>query len=147
MNKAMPVNLPTSIPAFLPGPGGSDDALLDIKAIMAAVRRRLWLIISGFVLTFALVSVILFQQTPIYTSSTRVIVDTRETNVVDVGAVLSGLAPNTAIIDTEVEVIKSTNLLDKVATKLDLEQYAEFNYFLREPSTIDRWQRGALNFI
>lgn len=147
MNKAMPVNLPTSIPAFLPGPGGSDDALLDIKAIMAAVRRRLWLIISGFVLTFALVSVILFQQTPIYTSSTRVIVDTRETNVVDVGAVLSGLAPNTAIIDTEVEVIKSTNLLDKVATKLDLEQYAEFNYFLREPSTIARWQRGALNFI
>ncbi|MEL6472956.1 MAG: Wzz/FepE/Etk N-terminal domain-containing protein [Pseudomonadota bacterium] len=147
MNKAMPIDYPSAIPAIIPGAGSNDDALLDIKSILAAVRRRMWLILLSFLVTFMLVAAVTFQRTPIYTATTRVIVDTRETNVVDFSTVLSGLAPNTAIIDTEVEVIKSSALLEKVVNKLDLTQDAEFNYDLAEPTTLQIWRGRVSNFV
>ena len=147
MNKAMPFSFSPANASIVSAVGAHNDALLDIRAILGAVRRRMWIIAMGFLTTFVLVCVVTFQQTPIYTSTTRVLVDTRELNVVDMGSVLGALAPNTAIIDTEVEVITSRELLSKVVDRLELTELAEFNPGLRTPSMMDRWQGGFRRFL
>lgn len=110
------------------------DGLVDIKAILTAVRKRFWLALVTFILTFSAIAAYTLQQTPIYQTQTRLMLDTRQGNDIDLGSMFSGLAPNTAIIDTELEVMQSETMLSKVVDKLNLTQYAEFNYTMQEPS-------------
>lgn len=147
MNKPMPISFPSAATPVVSVGGTDNDVLLDIRAILGAVRRRMWIIALGFLTTFVLVCVVTFQQTPVYTSTTRVLVDTREMNVVDMGSVLSGLAPNTAIIDTQVQVITSRELLGKVVDRLDLSERPEFNPSLRTPTMTGKLRRTFRNFL
>lgn len=147
MNKPMPISFPSAATSVVSVGGTDNDVLLDIRAILGAVRRRMWIIALGFLTTFVLVCVITFQQTPVYSSTTRVLVDTREMNVVDMGSVLSGLAPNTAIIDTQVEVITSRELLGKVVDRLELPERAEFNPSLRTETTMGKVRGSFRSFL
>src|ERR1700755_2608732 len=109
------------------------DQLMPVKRIIRAVRRRLSLLIAVFLLTFAAVAVYTFQLTPKYSSSASVIINTRSQKLVDVGAILSGLPADTAMVDTEVEILKSRLLIAKVVNRLDLVSDPEFNAAIRQP--------------
>ncbi|MEM9739344.1 MAG: polysaccharide biosynthesis tyrosine autokinase [Pseudomonadota bacterium] len=136
MNKQTRFAMPRSMPlvgrnaAMLPG----QDNLLDVKAVFTAVQKRFWLALTTFIIVFSGMVVYTLQQTPIYQTQTRLMLDTRQGDGIDLGSMFAGLAPNTAIIDTELEVIQSESMLSKVVDKLDLTQYEEFNYTLQEPS-------------
>ena len=136
MNKQTRFAMPRSVPfagrptAVVPG----QDGLVDIKAILTAVRKRFFLATFTFIVTFAVIAAYTLQQTPIYQTQTRLMLDTRAGNDIDLGSMFSGLAPNTAIIDTELEVMQSETMLSKVVEELNLTQYPEFNYTLQEPS-------------
>ena len=58
----------------------------------------------------------------------------RESQVVDVEAVISGLAGDAATIESEIQVIKSRGLAEKTIRALKLDQDPEFNSALRPPS-------------
>ncbi|MEL7108093.1 MAG: polysaccharide biosynthesis tyrosine autokinase [Pseudomonadota bacterium] len=105
-------------------------APIDIKSLIETAKRRIALISAGFALVFLAVCFITFTQTPVYTAKATVIVDTNQANVIDLGNVLGGLAGNTAAIDTEVEVMGSKALLEKVAIQENLAEDPEFNPFL-----------------
>ncbi|WP_396273452.1 GumC family protein, partial [Hyphomonas sp.] len=64
---------------------------------------------------------------------TVVQLDTDQQNVIDLGAIFSGLAGNTAVIDTEVLVLGSKSLLTRVAVQQKLVEDPEFNPSLRPP--------------
>ncbi|MCI4643745.1 MAG: polysaccharide biosynthesis tyrosine autokinase [Hyphomonadaceae bacterium] len=138
MNKQTRFAMPRSVPftgrsaAVVPG----QDGLVDIKAILTAVRKRFWLATITFLLSFAAIATYTLQQTPIYQTETRLMLDTRQGNDIDLGSMFAGLAPNTAIIDTELEVMQSETMLSKVVDTLNLTQYAEFNYTMQEPSGV-----------
>jgi len=144
VNKQTRFAMPRSIPmmgrnaAMLPG----QDNLLDVKAIFTAIKKRFWLALITFLLVFTAMAVYTFQQTPIYQTQTRLMLDTRQGDGIDLGSMFSGLAPNTAIIDTELEVIQSESMLSKVVDKLDLTQYEEFNYTMQEPSGLRAFVGG-----
>lgn len=107
--------------------GGGDKLFVDIKsAIQLAVRRIMVIGVTG-ALIFGTIAYITVTQTPIYKASATVIVDSRQTNVIDLGAVISGAALNTPVIDTEVEVMGSRTLMERVARKLNLVENPEFN--------------------
>lgn len=111
----------------------SENLFRDIKSIIElAMRRFLVIAITGAVI-FGLIAYLTFTQTPTYVSRATVIVDSKQTNVIDLGAVMSGVALNTAVIDTEVRVMGSKSLLAKVAKKQNLAEEAEFNPTLRPP--------------
>ncbi len=115
-------------------PAGDDhtsSSPLDLKALVGIVYRRFWLILTGFLATFGIIAYITFTQTPLYTAQTVVQLDTEERNVIDLGAIFSGLGGATAAIDTEVMVIGSKSLLTRVADQQKLVEDPEFNPSLR----------------
>ncbi len=70
--------------------------------------------------------VITFELKPRYTATAEVMLDPRQAKVTG-QEVLSGLPADTTGVDTEVEVLKSRNLAEKVVTAEKLDQDPEFN--------------------
>ena len=126
--------------------GSTSDAAnpIDIKSLIDTAKRRIGLIVSGFMLVFLTVCYITFTQTPIYTAKATVIVDTNQANVIDLGNVLGGLAASTAVIDTEVQVMGSKALLEKVAIRENLIENPEFNPFLKAEGEEDQGSGGLI---
>ncbi|MFN3213532.1 MAG: GumC family protein [Henriciella sp.] len=124
-----------------------DEKITDPNQILRAFRRRLPVFFITMILVFSLVAVFTFQARPVYSTDASVIIDVRETNVVDVGSVLSGLAPDAAVVDTEVEIIRSRTLAEKIVQKLNLVESPEFNSRLRERSSIDQAKRTAMSML
>ena len=139
MTKSFSIELPSSF-----GASGDDQSVappLDLKTIFGVVYRRFWLICAGFALTFSYVAYSTFTATPTYTAQAIVQIDTQQKNVIDLGAIFSGLGSATAVIDTEVMVLSSKTLLSRVAEKQKLVEDPEFN-----PSLIPH-KPGALQPI
>jgi len=113
------------------------DRISDPGQALRTLKRHMLLFIAVFFATFLAIAVYTFQATPSYTAYSSVIIDAREKNVVDLGSVLSGLPPEAAVVDTEVEIIRSRSLATKVANHLNLISNPEFNPMLREPSATD----------
>lgn len=123
-------------------PGG-----LDLQSVIRAVRRRLNLMAGVFLCVFALATLFTLTLKPRYTATSSVIVNTQSAKVIDIGAVMQGLAPNSAVIDTEAEILKSRSLLSKVVKRLDLVENPEFNPARVPPSGMDQFKSGLKSFI
>ncbi|MEL7481226.1 MAG: Wzz/FepE/Etk N-terminal domain-containing protein [Pseudomonadota bacterium] len=129
MNKAYPpLNVP-SYPAYGSPVSTGDNTLIDLQALLKAGQRRFWLMLTAFVLTVSVVSILTFRMTPIYTATTRVIVDERNTDATE--TFRERIGTSATAIETEVQVIKSRALLRRVAERLNLTDIAEFNPSLR----------------
>jgi len=110
----------------------------DLMAILRIMRKRAGVIIGITVVLTALIVLAITQMRPLYTAQTLVLVDSQKSNVVDMEAVVSGIPANDAALDSEVEVIKSRNLIERVVDNENLIDDPEFNSALREPSAL-RW--------
>ncbi len=121
--------------------------VISVQRVIRAVRRRLSLMAAVFVLAFAAVALYSFQLKPSYTATSRVIVNMRNEKVVDIGAVLSGMPANTAVIDTEAEVLRSRSLIGKVVQRLDLTKNPDYNAALRKPSEMSQRIDQVKSFI
>ncbi len=131
MTKSFSIELPSNVGAPADDPSGAPP--LDLKTIIGVVYRRFWLICVGFAVTFSIIAYMTFTQTPTYTAQSIVQIDTQEKNVIDLGAIFSGLGSATAVIDTEVMVLGSKSLLSRVAEKQKLVEDPEFNPWLLPP--------------
>ena len=139
MNSQMPIDTRyANRPYYAPDMGTADEKITDPKQALRALRRRLALFLLVVISVFVTVAVFTFQATPVYSTSASVIIDSRDKTVVDIGSVLSGLPPESTVVDTEVEIIRSRSLAEKVVRQLDLTSYPEFNPLLREPATTDK---------
>ncbi len=122
----------------IPGQGGAgdagpvDDMPIDFKALINTFFKRFWLIVISAACVFLAVAYVTFSQTPIYKSEAIVQVDSNQSNVIDLGAVLGGSALNTSVLDTETRVISSKKLLRRVVIKENLIEDPEFNPTLQE---------------
>jgi exopolysaccharide transport family protein len=117
---------------------GLDEPIIDLRKLLAIFRRRLRLFIATVVLILTPVILYTYQATPRYTATASVMLDVRKENVVNVGTVLSSLPADSAVVDTEVEVLKSRTLAGRVVDTLKLTQDPEFNSSLREESGLQR---------
>jgi succinoglycan biosynthesis transport protein ExoP len=126
VERPRPVGKPQLRPVAPKAAKGSEDTL-DIREIMAVLRRRAKVIVGCAALISVLATIVVFQLTPRYTAEASVMLDVRKNQVVDVQSVLSGLQGDSAVLRSEVEILKSRTLAQKVADKLNLYAYAEFN--------------------
>lgn len=115
----------------------SDGEMFDLGAMITVLRRRMWTLISSGVLVFLLVALVTLQLTPRYTAVAQVAIEVRQSQVMDFEAVMSGLPPDSAAVDTEVEILRSRQLASAVVDRLGLVNYPEFNAWLREPGFVD----------
>src|SRR5262245_63361420 len=102
--------------------------------------------IAVFILTVAAVAVFTYQLKPMYTATSRVIVNTRDENIVAITEVLSGMPANSAVVDTESEILRSRTLISKVVDRLDLMNSPEFNAAKAEQSDMDKRIGAVKNF-
>ena len=124
-----------SILSSVPSAGAhlqSSQDFVDLRDILSTFRRRLALFVITFLLVVAAVIFGTLNATPQYTSMASVMMDFRDKAQPDFTSVLSGLAPDASLVDTEVESIRSRNLAEKVVRELDLTTDPEFNGTLRE---------------
>jgi succinoglycan biosynthesis transport protein ExoP len=97
--------------------------------------RRIWrhkyLILGVCVVLTLLAAVAVNQMTPMYRSSAEVLIDPRERSVVNAEEVLASLSGDQETVGSEVQIIKSRQLLQKLALSLNLLSDPEFNSKLR----------------
>jgi capsular exopolysaccharide synthesis family protein len=115
---------------------GADESL-DMRGLMHLVWRRKMLIIVPAFLGLLLAAWGLGQITPRYYAEAQVLIDPRKEKIVDVEQVLAGLPGDTETIQSEILVIQSRTLANRVIDRLRLEQNPELNADLREPRTSD----------
>jgi capsular exopolysaccharide synthesis family protein len=150
LNKVYPLDVTTGYPrgaASLPASAPEGEDVISLQRVIRAVRRRFSLMIAVFLLTFAGVAVFTFQLKPSYTATSRVIVATHTQDIVDVSSFLSGMPANAAVIDTEAEILRGRDLIEKVVRRLDLVNNPEFNWAKAEPSEMDKNVGAVKSFI
>jgi succinoglycan biosynthesis transport protein ExoP len=118
---------------------------IDLRGALNLVKRRRSLIVSTAAVLTVAGSAFILVLTPRYSAEATIIIDGRKTQVIDLQAVVSGLPTNEAsTIRNEIEVLQSTKLAQKVASKLNLSTYAEFNPVLRPEPMLSRAKLVAL---
>ena len=125
------------------GPGQPADDAIDLHALIAAFRRRLGLFTAIAAGVFLIVLALMLGQPPVYTATASLQINTRKEQVVAGQAVLSALDAEAAIVDTEVEVLKSPQLAAQVVQTLDLTRDPEFNTRLRSSPLTRRLPRAT----
>jgi polysaccharide biosynthesis transport protein len=98
----------------------------DVRVFMRMLNRRKWHIATVVALVCALTGLILAQLPPEYRATALVMLDTRKTKVTNTLDVISGLTLDIPAMQTEIEVLRSVNLLGRVVDKLKLDQDPEY---------------------
>ena len=110
---------------------------LDVRDIIQIVWGARWLLgvcgLVGALIAFVLVK----QVTPQYSSSASIMLDTRQTSVIDIESVLSDVPLNRQMLESELLIIESDTLLERVVDKLRLDRDPEYNPRLSQPSPTD----------
>ncbi len=101
--------------------------MIDLRALALVLLRRKWIIINTVLFCSVIAVLILFQLTPRFTASAMLAMETRQNQVVDVQAVMSGLGTDVAALKTEIDVLRSRRLVGKAVDQLGLTRDPEFN--------------------
>lgn len=117
---------------------------INLSDIFGALRRRIWLLLSVIVIILAGAGLIIYSLPLKYTATTTLMIDTRQQSVVDIDQVVSGLSPDSSTIDTQIRLLTSEELLQSVATSLDLMAESEFNPLL---DAGDTWLVSGANWL
>ncbi|WP_035677174.1 Wzz/FepE/Etk N-terminal domain-containing protein [Bradyrhizobium liaoningense] len=102
-------------------------AVLSFERV-ADVLRRQWPVIAVCTgASLALVIVYLAMAQPMYTANARIMMDTRQTQVLDKDSNASSALIDTGYVDSQVEIINSDDLILSVVRRLKLTEDPEFN--------------------
>jgi len=130
---------PAGLEAAVPG--------IDLAEILRILRRRKKVIAATVLVIMVLAFVIVSSLTPKYTASALVEINPRQANVVDFEAVLSGLPADLETIETELKIIQSRKIAQRVIQRLELNKDPEFNAALRAPGLISSWVSGIRSWL
>ena len=116
-------------------------ASLFSPAKIIGMMRRYYLLLAVVVFSISLVSIFVAYSLPVkYQATTRILIDSREKNIVDMVDVLSGIEANTPSIESEVEIIKSRGIAVDVINHMDFAHDPEFS---GSPGLISRVKTAA----
>ncbi|MEM1100070.1 MAG: polysaccharide biosynthesis tyrosine autokinase [Pseudomonadota bacterium] len=121
----------TAVPAVSEGPPPDE---LDFGAILRYLwLGKWWILAAALIFGGAARFYANEMATPIYTASTKVVLENRRDTTVDLEAVMSDMRADAATINTEIQIMMSPTILEGVVRELALYDTAEFNPRLREP--------------
>lgn len=111
--------------ASSPSSGSTEN---ELREWLRLLNRRKTMIFGIGLLAVALTALVVAQMTPLYRASARVMLDTRKFKAVSTEQALSGFdTMNVGALQTELEIIKSEDLLGRVVDKLGLAANPDFN--------------------
>jgi uncharacterized protein involved in exopolysaccharide biosynthesis len=100
--------------------------------------RRKGLIFGTIAVVMLLAAAVVFQLTPQYSATAYIMINSRESRILNIEEVLSGLSTRSEAVLSEVRVLQSRQLAAKVARKLQLDKNPEFNRALQPPGLLER---------
>ncbi|HET7413747.1 MAG TPA: GumC family protein [Pararhizobium sp.] len=109
-----------------PAPGRQIDSSIDLPGLAEMLLRRRWTIIVTVLAFVALAFAALLLISPRYTATTRIFIDPREQRVMQNEVVQQGVGDNMALVDSQIEVIRSESVLGHVIKRADLTSDPEF---------------------
>ena len=107
-----------------PQPDGG--SLLDLHDLRAILRRRAKVAIGAFAATILAVLLYALIVPAKYTATATILSDPRQERVVPSDAVLPGIGTDIAAVESQVELLSSTELIKRVMEKLGLFSDPEF---------------------
>lgn len=112
--------------------------IIDIGALLATIWRGKWRVLFWTLLTILIGGIYAFVlATPVFLATTSVVLETRESQVVNFDSVIGGLRTDSSAVNTEVEILKGRLLMGRVVDSLDLMTDPEFNGALRPPTMLN----------
>lgn len=135
---------------------GSDDRedqeegglkLPSLADVARLVRRRAWLAIVGVVVGGLAAFLFLTLLVPQYRATATVLIDPREKRVVDIENVTSELVANTPTMQSEVEIVRSREVVARVISKLELHKDRELTEDDRPLSVLKRRVRRLVDMV
>lgn len=117
----------------------------DVRQMWLFIRRNALLIGKMTLGTVVLALLIAFLATPRYMGEAIVMMDSRKTRVTNMEAVVSNLALDTSAVRSEIAIITSRAVIDRVIKEAGLEQDSDFNPDLRGLGWFVRllpWHKG-----
>lgn len=111
---------------------GSDDDLptIDIRSTLRRLWRGKWIIGAAILIAGLLAMIPLSRMTPVYMASARVLFNLEQANAAAFGPAEGGGSRGENSILNQVEILRSTRLIERVVAELDLDANPEFNPFL-----------------
>ncbi len=124
-------------------PATNDTDIIDIGALFSTLWRGKWWISIITALAILLGGYyVFFIATPLYRSTAVVILETRETSIVDLDSVLGGMTGDSSEVNSEVEVLRARKLMANVVTRLNLTADPEFNTDLKPEGVRSKIKRS-----
>lgn len=102
-------------------------AVLSFERVADVLRRQWPIIVTCVGASLALVIVYLVLAQPMYTANARIMMDTRQAQVLDKDSNANSALIDTGYVDSQVEVINSDDLILSVVRRLRLTDDPEFN--------------------
>jgi len=99
---------------------------IDLRKIQAFFWRRWQLILATAAVVAALTYIVLLVVTPRYTATVQVLLDPSRQKLIGTNSVVPELSLDTGSVDSQLSLIRSTNLLRRVVEKTRLTQDPEF---------------------
>jgi len=106
----------------------------ELRETIRTFWRRKWAIIGVVALLTGLAVLYVQTATPRYTAELQVVFENKTGPLLDFQAAVTGAPQDEASILTEIEVIQSRTLAERVMAQLNLDQDPEFNAALRPES-------------
>lgn len=122
------------------------DDEIDLLGLLSTFwRGKLWILLGAVLATLIGIYYAVSVATPLYTSSATLAIEESRPSIVDIESVVSGVSSDSEALNTQLEVLKSRDLLERLAAQLDLKNDPEFNPSLRPVSLLS--VEGILNSV
>jgi len=129
MANEQPLNENTTLSPALSSQVFSGDFLkaVDPREAGRILRARIQIVTRMIILCGVLGLFVSLLLTPKYKGEVTLLVDKRQEKLLDMGAGLSSLTGDKATLRSEIDIITSRSVVDRVVNKLDLLEDSEFN--------------------
>ncbi|QJE73269.1 polysaccharide biosynthesis tyrosine autokinase [Aerophototrophica crusticola] len=113
---------------------------IDLRQIFTMLWRRRYLMAAVVVVLSVLGVMAINSIVPRYTATTALLLEVKNNNIIAMDSFEPGLSKDSALIRSQMDILKSRALARRVVDKLDLEQDPEFNFALQpfEPGLLTR---------
>lgn len=105
----------------------------SFSSILGTLWENRWLLAATTGLALAIAVLHVETETPLYTASAEVVLETQRENVVNVESVVPQRSLSYLTVNTEARVFRSYELMRSTVEALSLEEDPEFNPALRQP--------------
>ncbi len=110
-----------------------DDDTIDIRGLLLTLWRGKWIVAICVLIASVLGYLAISQLKPTYRASAKVMFDIQQTNVANLQEVVADQRFDSQLLQDQIEVLRSTTLVERVIDELNLMESPQFNPFLREP--------------